>query len=311
MKNVPGRKSDVSDCEWLQELHSVGLLRASFRPAAEIAVLRAYVRHHRGEGLRILRDIVAGRRDPQALAEHRDYRCAAYQDQIIAALTGHYQLEHLFVLKQNLESFDAYQSQIAACDVEIEPHLQKLAAESTAPLTSVPPPRTRRQPRLNEPRFEIRSPLHRLTGVDLFRIDGLGPYRGLRLLSEIGTDRNPWPTEKHFTSWLSLAPRNEISGGRLLSSHTVPSANRAATILRLAARSLGRTQTALGAFYRRLAYRGRETESHHRHRAQTRHPGLPRPQTRAGLPRSRSRDRKGADFYHGPLGFLDLQTRCS
>ncbi|MGH9672592.1 MAG: IS110 family transposase [Bryobacteraceae bacterium] len=288
VKNVPGRKSDVRDCEWLQELHSVGLLRASFRPAAEIAALRSYVRHRETlidsaathiqrmqkalvqmnlhlhlvisditgvTGLRILRDIVAGRRDPRALAEHRDYRCAASKEQIIAALTGHYQPEHLFVLKQNLELFDAYQSQIAACDVEIEAHLQKLAAQSPAPLTSLPPPRTRRQPRLNEPRFEIRSPLHRLTGVDLSRIDGLGPYNGLRLLSEIGTDMNRWPTEKHFTSWLTLAPKNKISGGRLLSSHTVPSANRAAAILRLAAMTLGRTQTAVGAFYRRLAYR--------------------------------------------------------
>ena len=287
VKNVPGRKSDVSDCQWLQELHSVGLLRASFRPVAAIAALRALVRHRETliesaathiqrmqkalvqmnlhlhlvisditgvTGLRILRDIVAGRRDPQALAAHRDYRCAASKEQIMAALTGHYQPEHLFVLKQNLELFDAYQSQMAACDVEIEAHLQKLAAESAAPATS-PPPRTRRKPRVNEPRFEIRSPLHRLTGVDLSQIDGLGPYATLRLLSEIGADMSRWPTEKHFTSWLTLAPHNKISGGRLLSSHTVPSTNRAAAILRLAAMSLGRTQTALGAFYRRLAYR--------------------------------------------------------
>ena len=119
----------------------------------------------------------------------------------------------------------------------------------------MPAPRTRKKPRANEPRFEIRTPLHQLIGVDLTQIDAIGPYSALRLLAEIGTDMSRWPTDKHFTSWLTLAPHNKISGGRLLSSKTQPSANRAATILRMAAMNLGRTDTALGAFYRRLAYR--------------------------------------------------------
>ena len=119
----------------------------------------------------------------------------------------------------------------------------------------MPPARTRKKPRNNEPRFDIRTPLHHLTGVDLTQIDAIGPYSALRLLGEIGTDMTRWPTEKHFTSWLTLAPHNKTSGGRLLSSKTQPSANRAATILRMAAMNLGRTDTALGAFYRRLAYR--------------------------------------------------------
>ena len=288
VKNVPGRKTDIVDCQWLQELHSVGLLRGSFRPAAAIAALRAYLRHRETlvqsaathvqrmqkalvqmnlqlpivisditgvTGLRILRDIIAGQTDPHALAQHRDHRCQASEAEITAALTGHYRPEPVFVLQQNLALFEAYHGQLAACDVAIEAHVLTLAAQAPAPGGPMPPPRTRKKPRNNEPRFDIRTPLHHLTGVDLTQIDAIGPYSALRLLGEIGTDMTRWPTEKHFTSWLTLAPHNKISGGRLLSSKTQPSANRAATILRLAAMNLGRTDTALGAFYRRLAYR--------------------------------------------------------
>ena len=288
VKNVPGRKTDVVDCQWLQELHSVGLLRGSFRPTAAIAALRAYLRHRETlvqsatthvqrmqkalvqmnlqlpivisditgvTGLRILRDIIAGQTDPHALAQHRDHRCQASEAEITAALTGHYRPEHVFVLHQNLALFDAYQAQLATCDAAIEAHLLTLTAQAPAPRSPVPAPRTRKKPRNNEPRFEIRRSLHHLTGVDLTQIDAIGPYSALRLLAEIGTDMSRWPTDKHFTSWLTLAPRNKISGGRLLSSRTQPSANRAAIILRMAAMNLGRTDTALGAFYRRLAYR--------------------------------------------------------
>jgi transposase len=288
VKNVPGRKTDVVDCQWLQELHSVGLLRGSFRPTAAVATLRAYLRHRETlvqsaathvqrmqkalvqmnlqlatvisditgvTGLRILRDIVAGHTAPHVLAQHRDRRCQASEAEITAALTGHYRPEHVFVLQQNLELFDAFQRQLAACDAAIETHLATLVAQAPAPAAPLPAPRTRRKPRDNEPQFEIRTPLHHLTGVDVTQLDAIGPYNALRLLAEIGTDMSRWPTEKHFTSWLTLAPHNKISGGRLLSSKTQPSANRAAGILRMAAMSLGRTETALGAFYRRLAYR--------------------------------------------------------
>ncbi len=288
VKNVPGRKSDVSDCEWLRDLHIVGLLRGSFRPTDGIVALRAYLRHRQTlietagshvqrmqkalvqmnvqlplvvsditgvTGLRILRDIVAGHRDPQQLAQLRDYRCHASEAEIIAALTGNYRDEHVFVLQQNLELFDTYQQQLTVCDDAIERHLTQLAAATAPPETSLPPARRRQKPRNNEPRFDVRTPLHQLTGVDLSQLDGIGPYNALRLLSEIGTDMTRWPSDKHFTSWLTLAPKNKVSGGRLLSSRTQPSANRAAAILRLAAMNLGRTQTALGAFYRRLAFR--------------------------------------------------------
>jgi transposase len=288
VKNVPGRKSDVTDCEWLRELHSVGLLRGSFRPTAAIASLRAYLRHRETlvqsaathiqrmqkalvqmnlqlhlvvsditgvTGLKILRDIVAGHTSPHELAQHRDYRCSASEAEIVAALTGNYRPEHIFVLKQNLQLFDAYQRQLTACDAAIQAQLQSLAAESTPRAAPLPAARSTCKPRGNEPGFEMRTPLHQLTGADLTQIHGIAPYSALRLLSEIGTDMTRWPTEHHFTSWLTLAPKNRISGGRLLSSRTQPSANRAAALLRLAAMNLGRTQTALGAFYRRLAYR--------------------------------------------------------
>jgi transposase len=289
LKNVPGRKSDVADAEWLRELHSVGLLRGSFRPTEGIVTLRAYLRHRETliesagiyvqrmqkalvqmnlqlprvisditgvTGLRILRDIVAGQRDPHQLATHRDVRCRASETEIIAALTGHYRPEHLFALQQNLELYDACRAQLAACDRVIEAHLQTLTAPLSGHDMPLPAPRRRLQRHHNEPHFEIRMPLHQLTGgVDLTQIDGIGPHTALKLIAEIGTDMSRWPTEKHFTSWLTLAPKNKISGGRLLSSRTQPSANRAAAILRMAASSLYRSQTALSAFYRRLAAR--------------------------------------------------------
>jgi transposase len=289
LKHVPGRKSDVSDCEWLRDLHSVGLLRGSFRPPDAIVSLRAYLRHRQiliasastyvqrmqkallqmnlqlrlvvsdimgTTGLRILRDILAGRRDPHHLAAHRDHRCRASCAAIEQALTGHYRPEHLFVLQQHLALYEACQMQLGACDRTIETHLQALAARCLPAAPPVPPPRVKRTPRGHEPRFEIRTPLHHLTGgIDLTQIDGIAPQTALTLISEIGTDMSRWATEKHFTSWLTLAPRNKVSGGRLLSSRTQPSANRAAAALRMAAMTVARTDTALGAFHRRLAAR--------------------------------------------------------
>lgn len=291
VKNVPGRKSDVSDCEWLRELQIVGLLRGSFRPANVLVPLRAYLRHrhtlvaqatlhiHRMQkalvemnlqlpvvlsdiagvtGLRILRAIIAGERDPQRLAAYRDHRCRVADADLVAALTGHYRPEHLFVLQQNLELYDTCLAQIAACDHAIEAHLQTLTATLAPPAAPLPPPRVTRTVRTREhaPRFELRTPLHHLTGgVDLTQIAGVTSYTALALLAEIGTDMTRWPTDQHFTAWLTLAPRNKVSGGRLLSARTAPSANRAATLLRVIAMTLGRTQTALGAFYRRLAAR--------------------------------------------------------
>jgi len=286
--NVPGRKSDVKDCEWLRELHSVGLLRASFRPAAAIVPLRSFMRQREtlveeaatriqrmqkaltemnlklhtvltdltGQtGLRIVRSILEGDRDPEQLAAHRNYRCHASHAEIVAALTGNYRAEHLFALRQNFAAYEFLLKQIAECDTEIERLLTTLAAQQPPPSAPLPVARRKRASK-HQPQFDIRGPLHRLTGgTDLSQIDSIGPQAALQLIGEIGTDMTRWPTEKHFTSWLALAPNNKISGGRLLSSRTPPSANRAAVILRRCAMSLTKTSTALGAFYRRLAMR--------------------------------------------------------
>lgn len=288
LKNVPGRKSDVSDAEWIRDLHSVGLLRGSCRPTAAMVTLRAYLRHRQTlidsagmyvqrmqkalvqmnvqlprvvsditgvTGLRIIRDIVAGQRDPAHLARARDPHCKASTAEIVAALTGHYLPEHVFALQQNLALYDMCQQQMALCDRSIEAHVQRLVAQVTPCPTPLPASRRPRR-NANEPAFDIRTALHQLTGgVDLTQIDGIAPSSALKLVAEIGTDMSRWRTAQHFTSWLTLAPKNKISGGRLLSSRTTPSANRAAAILRMSAYALNRTQTALGAFYRRLAAR--------------------------------------------------------
>jgi transposase len=289
VRNVRGRKSDLMDCEWLQQLHSVGLLRASFRPAAQIVPLRAYLRHratlveelatrvqrmHKAltemnimldtvvadltgaTGFKIVRSIVEGERDPTVLAAHRDTRCRASREEIIAALSGNYREEHLFSLRQNFAAYQFHLEQIAQCDAAIQALLDTLAAQQPKPSAALPPARRPRHPHGHEPRFDIRTPLHRLTGgCDLSQIDSIGPQAALQLVAEIGTDMSRWPSPSHFTSWLTLAPNNKVSGGRLLSSKTPPSANRAAAILRRCAMSLARTPTALGAFYRRLAAR--------------------------------------------------------
>jgi len=229
---------------------------------AELKSLKMYLLEYRNLGIfyenavnRILRDIVAGVTEPATLATHRDYRCRASEEKIAASLTGNYRAEHLFALRQNLELFDTIQRQIQDCDGEIESLLQRLAPKQRKSERALPPPRYKFRHCDNEPRFDVRDPLFRLSGVDLTQIDGIGPFTALQLIAEIGTDMTRWPTYKHFTSWLTLAPKNKISGARLISSRTQPSANKAAGLLRMSAMVLGRTSTALGAYYRRIAYR--------------------------------------------------------
>lgn len=286
VKHVPGRKTDVSDAQWLQQLHAYGLLRGSFRPRAQMAALRAYLRHRERlveyaashiqhmqkalmqmnlqlhhvvsditgiTGLRIIRAIVAGERDPAVLATYRDGRCKATEATIRDALTGHYRTEHIFALQHAVDLYDIYQRKIAECDGAIEQALRALNA-TRPPHKPLPSPRVRRTQR-HDPVFDVRAALFTLVGVDLTQIDGLGPHTVLKLIAECGDDLRQWPTAKHFTSWLTLAPANKVSGGKVLSSKTRRSANRAACVLRLAALNVGKTQTALGAFYRRLAAR--------------------------------------------------------
>lgn len=286
-KHVPGRKTDVSDAQWLQRLHEYGLLRASFRPEAEIARLRAYLRqrerlldyaaahiqhmqkaltqmnlhlHHVVSdvtgvtGMLIIRAIVAGERDPDILASFRDVRCRSSVETVRQALVGNVRDEHIFALTQALELYDAYQEKVLACDKQIEAVLNRLRKSASPPENKLPPIRHKtRQP--NAPAFDAREALHAILGVDLTQIHGLGSYLALKLVGECGTNLAAWPSAKHFTSWLALAPHNKISGGKVLSSRTQRTSNRAASLLRLAAVAVGRTDTALGAFYRRLSAR--------------------------------------------------------
>jgi transposase len=284
---VPGRKSDVNDAQWLQRLHACGLLRASFLPGRDIAALRAYLRlrerhldyaaahiqhmqkalihmnlqlHHvvadvtGVTGMKIIRAIVNGQRDPQLLAEMRDVRCKASQETVRAALVGNYQPEHVFALTQALALYDFYQARVDDCDAKIQEVLAVLTADKATPCAPLPKARHRTaQP--NAMSFDVRPVLYQLAGVDLTQIHGLGPYLALRLIGECGTDMTRWPSAKHFTSWLTLSPGCKISGGKVLSAHTRKTTNRVAAHLRLAAVTVGRTDTALGAFYRRLSAR--------------------------------------------------------
>jgi len=286
-KHVPGRKTDISDAQWLQRLHAYGLLRASFRPKGEIATLRAYLRlrerlldytashiqhmqkaltqmnlqlHHvvtditGVTGMAITRAIVAGERDPATLAALRDPRCHATVEAIRQALVGNDREEHVFALTQAVELYDFYQTKVAECDVRIQAVLERLRDLAPAPMGKLPPARHKtKQP--NALAFDVRAMLHGLLGCDLTQIHGLGPSLALKLVGECGTNLSAWPDAKHFTSWLCLAPSNKISGGKVLSSRTRRSNSRAAALLRLAATTVGRTETALGAFYRRLSAR--------------------------------------------------------
>jgi transposase len=286
VKNVPGRKTDVNDAQWLQQLHQYGLLHGSFRPHERVIQLRAILRHRERlidsgatqiqlmqkalmqmnvqlqhavsditglTGMRIIRAIVEGVHDPAVLAQHRDVRCKESIQTIQAALTGNYRCEHVFALRHALEIYDFLQGKIGECDAEIASVLEALNADRTAPTAPLPPKRHQRGK--NEPRFDVRHALYTLLGADLSQIHGLGPYTVLRLIAECGDDMSRWPTAKHFTSWLTLAPGNKISGGKVLSSKTRRSSNRATVVLRMVAVNIGKTQTALGAFYRRLAAR--------------------------------------------------------
>ena len=281
IKNVPGRKTDVRDCQWLQQLHTYGLLSGAFRPEGEIRCLRSYLRqramlveyaaqhvqhmqkaltqmnvklHHvirdiTGKtGMDITEAIVGGERDPRKLARLRDRRIKADEATIARSLRGHWREEHIFELTQALELYRLYQDKIAECDREIEAQLERFEDRSDG---EPPPPNGKKRSQGNAPRFDIQGHLYRMTGVDLTRIDGIDGFTALKVISEIGTDMAKWPSAKYFASWLGLSPNNRITGGKVISSKTKPSASRAAAALRLAANALHRSHSALGAFLRR------------------------------------------------------------
>ena len=285
VKHVPGRKSDVQDCQWLQQLESYGLLSGSFRPEAKICTLRSYMRQREmlirnagryiqqmqkaltqmniklqqvisdlsgHTGLRIVRAIVAGERDRLKLAALKDRRIKSDVSTIAKALEGDYRAEHLFALKQALELYDYYQQKIAECDAELCKEMQMLETRGTASPVLKRKPRSQHNPF----GFASQAELYRIMGVDLTRIDGVNENTVQLILSELGLDIcHKWPTEAQFTSWLGLCPNNEISGGKLLKRGTRKVVNRVANALRMCAQSLLNSKSALGAYARRMRAR--------------------------------------------------------
>lgn len=293
-KNLPGRKSDVQESQWLLKLHTYGLLRNSFRPPGEIRAIRTIWRLRDRlvldagraiqqmqkvlttmniqlanaisdisgvTGLAIIRAILKGERNPRQLAQLRDRRIQASEDEVAASLDGHWREDLLFELEQVLQTYDFHQKQMAVCDRQLQKYLATLPGptrESTVPDagTSQPPEKKRRQARgKNEPGFPLKTELHRVFGLDLTRIDGINIVTAQVILSELGTDLSAFPNEAAFSSWLELAPRRDITGGKVIKQKARESKNRVANALRMAAQALWHSDSYLGARYRRLRAR--------------------------------------------------------
>lgn len=286
VKNVSGRKSDVLDCQWIQQLHTYGLLAGAFRPPDEVCVLRSYLRQREMltqtasmhiqhmqkalqqmnlllhnvvsditgvTGMKIIKAILAGERDPQVLARNRDVHCKHSRATIAKSLVGNYREEHLFALSQAVDLYETYQTKIADCNQAI---IKQLNRQPDVSDDEPPSPDKQIQARHRvRGGFDIRELLYKKSGVDLFAIPGLAADTLLTLASEAGFDMSPWKTEKHFASWLGICPGTKRSGTKVLDRKTRRNPNRAAQAFRMAASSLYRSRTALGAFYRRLKAR--------------------------------------------------------
>ena len=284
-KHAPGRpKSDVLDCQWIQRLHSYGLLTGSFRPSDEVVVWRSYQRQREMvircaaehvqhmqkameemnvkltevvsditglTGMKIIKDILRGERDPLKLAKNRHDRCHASEAEIAASLCGNWRADHVFALKQAVQMYEFYRRKMRDCDAEIEACLRAFADKSGG---EVLPPKPRRVG-ANSVAFDARGLLFRMAGVDLTVIEGISELTALTVLSEIGTDMSRFPKEKNFVSWLGLCPNHRGSGGKIFSRRVRKGANRAARALRLAGQACHHAKTALGAFYRRVQAR--------------------------------------------------------
>jgi transposase len=282
-RQIKGRpKTDRRDCQWIQRLHRHGLLPSVFQPDEATQTLRDLVRQRANHvrlsgqhiqrlqkalelmnlkltkvlgdvtgvtGLKIIRAIVAGERDPHQLAQLRDRRCQHSAEEIATALDGRYRLEHLTELKLNLTVWEQYQKVIAELDGVIAKQLLTLRRQTELPAL---PPKTRKRGRKpHDPHFDVRTALYYMVGIDLTQIEGIDEIHALTLVSELGTDFTKWPTVKHFTSWLGLCPNWKKTGGKVQSSKTRKGKNRAAGALRLAAWSLMRSHSYLGAYLRR------------------------------------------------------------
>jgi transposase len=294
-KNMSGKKHDISDCIWMQKLHTYGLFANSFRPEESFRILRAYLRQRQNlvqaasqciqhmqsaltemniqlanvisditgdTGLRIIDAILAGERDPRQLARLRDPRIKAPLSELAAALQGHWKAEQLFILEQARLSFAHYINQMEECERRTQDHMRTLKSRlpqmtdhGAVACAEVAKPASELPSDMKIFGFNLSAQLRRITGVDLTTIDGIGPITAQIVLSEIGTDMSPWPTEKHFASWLGLCPDHRISGGRVLGRATRPVVSRARNALRIAAYGLQHSKSALGAKYRRLKAR--------------------------------------------------------
>jgi transposase len=285
-KNLPGRKTDVQDCQWLQHLHSVGLLRGSFRPADQVCAVRTILRHRdalvRGAGRcvshlhkaltqmnvqlqhvisdltgvtgqAILQAILAGERDPQKLAALKDHRIKASRDTIAKSLRGDWRAEHLFTLQQTDALWQQHQKLIHECDAQIAAMLQTFDARADPAAAPLPPAKTsHKKAQRNEPQFDARTQCYRVLGVDLTAVPGFQTPTVLVLLCELGPEfAAQFPTAKHFGSWLGLCPDNRITGGKIYSVRTRDVKSRVAQALRLAAQSLWQAKNYFGDLYRR------------------------------------------------------------
>lgn len=287
VKNVPGRKTDVEDCQWIQHLHAVGLLRGSFRPEDEVCAIRSLWRHRDNliqlatvhlqhmqksldqmnvqihhvisdlagtTGLTIVEAILAGERDPQKLGQLRDWRIKASEETIVKSLVGDYRAEHLFTLGQSLRSYRHYQQMIQEVDVQVKQMVQRLPSKVTNGQKPPKEKNPRKTPWRNEPP-QLRDDLYRAFGVDLTQVPGINTLTAQMLLTEVGPDLSRFPTAAAFSSWLRLCPNPKISGGQILSSTTRPTKNRLALALRMAAQGLHRSQSFLGDYFRRMKSR--------------------------------------------------------
>ena len=286
-RQVSGRpKTDVLDCQWIQRLHSYGLLAPSFRPSDEVCVLRGYLRqrqmlvgngsrsiHHIQKaleqmnvklteavsdvagvtGMLILKAILRGERDPSRLANYRHENCKQTEEQIARALQGNWREEHLFALKQAVKAYEFERRQLKECDAAIEKYLKTMEDKSAGEVLESKP--TRNKDRATTPRFDARNLLFQVSGKDLTLIEGIEQSSALIILSEIGFDMSKWATEKHFTSWLGLSPQHRGSASRIKNRRLRGGANRASRAFRLAAQGCHRAKNAIGAFYRRVQAR--------------------------------------------------------
>jgi transposase len=287
-KNLPGRKSDIAECQWLLKLHTFGLLNNSFQPSDQIRVARTLWRHRGGlvaqasstiqrmqkaltemniqlsnvlsdlsgaSGMAIVQAILNGERDPQALAAWADPQVKASRRVIAKSLEGNWREELLFVLQQEVEMYRMYQERIAACDQKLQGQLRVLASKVDLQAQPLGPRPKGKRARGNAPKFDLRTELYRITGVDWTQVDGIDVQVAQSVIAEVGVDLHAFPSEKHFANWLGLCPTNETSGGKVLKRQTPKVVNRAKVAFRQAASTLLRSQSYLGAQYRRLRTR--------------------------------------------------------